>query len=79
MDPDVTLTWVRDAVRELLAREAAHPHALPGGGPHDDDTVTQLQGMLSAADDLAEAVTALDEWLSHGGFLPREWSAQRYS
>jgi hypothetical protein len=29
---------------------------------------------LEAADKLADAFEALDEWLSKGGFLPLEWS-----
>jgi len=28
---------------------------------------------LDAAQDMSEAVSALDEWLSKGGFLPEEW------
>lgn len=29
---------------------------------------------LAAADELAEHVQAMDEWLSKGGFLPQAWA-----
>lgn len=37
-----------------------------------DDGVPLLR-RKSAAEDLAELVRELDQWLSRGGFLPRPW------
>lgn len=51
MDPDVTLSTIRDQV------------ALWAEGCNYD------------ADILAEHVSALDGWLSKGGFLPDPWHA----
>lgn len=30
----------------------------------------------SEADDLAELIEALDDWIARGGFLPRAWARQ---
>lgn len=49
-------------IREAIKRMQAASHA-------DDYT--------DAASDLADAVQALDEWLTRGGFLPEEWHRNR--
>jgi hypothetical protein len=42
-------------------------------------TLEQIRVLLvfgdneAVADELAELVSSLDEWLSKGGFLPQEW------
>lgn len=38
-------------------------------GTLQDDSSELLDRLL----DIAEAAQALDEWLTHGGFLPTEW------
>ncbi len=43
-----------------LARDIQHP-------PFDCDA-------LSLADELAETVEGLDQWMSKGGFPPNEWN-----
>ena len=42
------------------------------------ELIPQVRSSESTApgDDLAEAVEALDDWLSHGGFLPKDWDCQ---
>jgi hypothetical protein len=45
------------------AREILRSQAEDGGG-YDDGVI-----------DLAEAVVALDEWITKGGFLPAQWTA----
>lgn len=57
MDPDAALQLVRDGIVEL--RAAAE------GDSNDAE--------IEAAHELADAVQALDEWLSKGGFLPADW------
>jgi len=39
-------------------------------GLSDDNFVDALR----AADQIVERIKALDEWLSKGGFLPKEWA-----
>lgn len=42
-----------------------------------DDNPT-LDTVESVAYGLAECVTALDDWLSRGGFLPEAWESRPY-
>jgi hypothetical protein len=55
-----------------------------------DDTLTELRALiglyhanlpeidpLTTLEQVADYFTALDEWLSSGGFLPSEWNADR--
>lgn len=37
---------------------------------------TDSPSMADQADELAEKVNALDNWLSHGGALPKEWQTK---
>lgn len=32
---------------------------------------------LSEADDLADAFESLDDWVSRGGFLPKDWQPKK--
>lgn len=57
MDPTETLRLARHALQRFLAAS--------DGASADDEH--------AAASDLAEAFSALDEWLSRGGFLPLQW------
>lgn len=43
-----------------------------------EDTRGNAQGPeIDAADRMRDAIVALDEWLTRGGFLPAAWSANR--
>lgn len=43
-----------------------------------EDTVGALSGpAIDAASQMRDAVVALDEWLTSGGFLPAAWAAKR--
>lgn len=59
MDPDAAL---EEARRALKAAEDAHDE--PGGGVE-----------LQALRDLRDAFSALDQWLSKGGYTPLEWTS----
>jgi hypothetical protein len=39
-------------------------------------TYAQQVDVANKANELAELVIALDEWISTGGFLPRKWSGR---
>lgn len=41
------------------------------------DEILEGKGSAAAAEELAVMVTDLDTWVSHGGFLPREWKPRR--
>lgn len=58
MDPNATLESLRLALHDY--QEGANIG-------HDPD-------MLQAAERLAEHVADLDDWLSRGGLLPKEWT-----
>jgi hypothetical protein len=40
-------------------------------------TRSETERVYDIAADLAELVTALDEWMTRGGFLPVQWRLQR--
>lgn len=69
MDPGETLRMIRVYVHRIDAlRDAADLH--------DAATVrriTETETLEDMTYALAEYVTALDEWLSKGGFLPKGW------
>jgi len=58
MDPNATLTRIRELNREILdhAEEIADPETVAEAGA-----------------ELAELVRSLDEWIVKGGFFPRDW------
>lgn len=62
MDPDTALTNLRTAAAAWLAED----------DPEDDPD--DVSGASIAAAKLHEAATALDEWMSRGGFPPTEWT-----
>lgn len=70
MDPDVALTQIR-----TLAKEIGELAALA-----DVARLTRDQKEVLQADsvELAEAVTALDEWLTGGGFKPAAWATSNH-
>lgn len=51
-----------DEIRDLVAR-------MNGG--------LYAPAMLAASAEVAEKFAALDEWMSNGGFLPRDWQDRR--
>jgi hypothetical protein len=57
MDPNTALEEVRALVAKVI-------------GARDVSGDVDLNGL---ADDLAEKVNGLDEWLSKGGFPPKDW------
>lgn len=57
MDPDKALQDAREALQDY----------------RDAEQRWSELGMANAAEGLAGAFQALDEWLSRGGFLPRDW------
>jgi hypothetical protein len=58
MDPDATLSILRDALRRLERDRGDLPPS----------------SITDAIADAYETFTVLDEWLSKGGFSPAEWS-----
>ena len=61
MDPDVTLALLRKAVAEFDAMSWE----------------TDNDARAMAAHDAVEHARALDEWLSKGGYLPKDWAKGR--
>ena len=43
---------------------------------HDYDEAIRKSVADEAVDRALDAIRALDEWLSKGGFLPEDWSAE---
>lgn len=68
MDPEACLQRALDRARAVMA-------AIDEGGDADDATIGAA--ILHDANELAEAVQNLDEWLRGGGFLPRAWEQKR--
>jgi len=72
MDPNETLRNMRSAAAAVLASwdsadEATEQHLV------GSDTRRCIEHAVM----LAEAVQAMDGWLSSGGFLPRKWNEGR--
>lgn len=67
MDPDANLEAALERAREILAKI---------DGANFDGTLDPdaRESVVNLANELAELVVALDEWLSKGGHLPRAWS-----
>ncbi len=59
MDPNETLRQARLTAAELLQKTGSSQY-----DPYE---------ILALAEVLAERFEALDEWISHGGFLPSAW------
>ena len=69
MDPNETLRMIRTYVSRL--NEVGD--AMDRGDEAMFKRLTATESPLEMASALAEYVEALDEWLTAGGFLPREW------
>jgi hypothetical protein len=61
MDPNATLKRIREISKRIT-------------GILDSEYIHAGNEMLDLASELAELTTALDEWLSKGGFFPRDWT-----
>lgn len=62
MDPDLNLATQRALAKRIIRMI--------------DDGESEAF-IVAAANDLAEHVEALDQWIARGGFLPKAWKAQR--
>lgn len=60
MDPEATL--------ETMARMTARVRRMTETGEVED-----LEALTAAAEELARAVGAMDEWLRRGGAVPEAW------
>jgi hypothetical protein len=60
MDPDKALAELRELL-EMLSGRDGH------GKLSEDDVIAMINGVVEHFD-------GLDQWLSHGGALPRAWS-----
>lgn len=67
MDPDANLEAALERAREIIKKI---------DGANDDGTLDAdaRESVVNLANELAELVVALDEWLGNGGHLPRVWS-----
>lgn len=75
MDPNATLTTIRQILADVdqIDRDADR---------QDEQGAYDVAGDLRARAterraEVVDYVTALDEWLSAGGFLPDAWTATR--
>ena len=64
MDPDMNLAEQRSIIADLRIIEES------------EDGVFKLRGpeYVAKATRLVELVTAMDEWLANGGFVPKAWA-----
>jgi hypothetical protein len=60
MDPNENVKRQRQVADQIIAAM-------------EDGNITNSM-ICTLADDLAELVVALDDWLTNGGFLPSEWT-----
>lgn len=63
MDPNETLRIIRDLCQYIVDEAYDEDGEWIGENP-----------IASFAVDLADDITALDNWIVNGGFLPTEWS-----
>jgi hypothetical protein len=64
MDPNATLYTALNAARNIIKAIDATSH-------EEDIDANALE---HDASDLAEALIALDEWITKGGFVPERWA-----
>ena len=58
MDPEAALTRLRELAEEIIERIDA------------DESYDHLDDLPS---EMAETFQGLDQWITRGGFLPRDW------
>ena len=63
MDPNEALRLIRAYIKQMRV-ERTHVAVAPG---------TTTSNFIQHADDLAETIEGLDEWLSRDGFVPDDW------
>lgn len=71
MDPDANLERQREIAQEIVT--------LIDSSEGDDWSETErsvLEQVSALANELADLVSALDEWITKGGFLPGAWAAR---
>lgn len=70
MDPNTCLDCILIAARDLIGGRIARI------GVDDDDIVDydQHAQLRDTAEQLAESILNLDEWIRRGGFLPLPWT-----
>lgn len=67
MDPDANLEAALERAREIIA-------LIDSATSDADERLDNTVKLVGLANELAELVVALDEWLGKGGFLPAAWS-----
>ena len=72
MDPNANL----DQQLELAKRIIRIVDGCPDGGTAQMPVVN-IEALISAAEELAERVEALDHWITGKGALPERWQAGR--
>jgi hypothetical protein len=71
MDPETTLQIMRETVKQfqrIYDDSSQGEHATNSGADN---------ALIDLGDTMAEAFSALDEWLSRGGLKPEDWNATR--
>lgn len=66
MDPDAALQNMRTAIKDFDSAKDKW-----------EDSETRDEFRILHAIALIDAVEALDDWLSKGGFLPKDWTKGR--
>lgn len=66
MDPNANLREQRELVKEINAIQDACSE-------EGEFVFTQEADLIDACLRLAALVGALDDWITHGGFLPEDW------
>lgn len=73
MDPDVTLAILRQTIAEFRRTYDADQ------GISYRSLDSRAETLIDLGDTLAESADALDQWMSKGGFKPRDWDEQHAS
>lgn len=68
MDPDANLERQREIAQEIVTLTDTSE-----GEGWDETDREVLEKLASLANELADLVLALDEWITKHGFLPRRW------
>jgi hypothetical protein len=68
MDPNANL----DQQLELAKRIIRIVDGAPDGGT-SQMSIVNIEALISASEELAERVEALDHWITGGGGLPERW------
>lgn len=80
MDPNVNLHEQLTLARRILAMAESESKLYRRNARECDDKAARLaaqEAMADDAQDLAERVVALNEWIEKGGFYPMAWRDAR--